>query len=182
MPQASISAVSRRAVHSRRIVLEGYLRDDGLLDIEARLVDSKAQDYAIATGVRRAGDAIHDMSVCVTVDTGMTIVDISARADATPYPGACDTIAPAYHVLVGQNLMRGFRAAVREKLGGLAGCSHMSELLMSLPTAALQTLASFRRDNEETDEKPFQLDRCHALDTHGETVRLYYPKWYRAAD
>lgn len=174
-------ASSRRPIHSRRIELNAYLRDDGLFDIEARLVDAKAQDYEIATGVRRAGEAIHDMRVCVTIDREMTVVDLDAGADATPYPGACDTIAPAYRALIGQNLMRGFRAAVREKLGGLGGCSHMSELLMSVPTVALQTMASFQRDNEETDQKPFQLDRCHALDTRGETVRLHYPKWYRPA-
>jgi hypothetical protein len=26
---------------------------------------------------------------------------------------------------------------------------------------------------------PFQLDRCHALETTSETVRRYYPRWYR---
>ena len=29
--------------------------------------------------------------------------------------------------------------------------------------------------------KPFQLDRCHALDSGGEAVRLYYPRWRREA-
>jgi len=158
------------------------LREDGFVDIDAQLIDTKAQDYCLASGVRTAGAPIHDLGLRITVDHDLTIVAVCAFANATPYPGACDTIAPAYDGLVGLNLMRGFRAAVRERLGGLEGCSHMSELVMSLPTVALQTLASFRRDNEETDQKPFQLDRCHALDTHGETVRLYYPKWYRPAE
>jgi len=173
---------TRRPIHSRRVELEGYLRDDGLLDIEARLVDVKAQDYVISTGVRRAGEPIHDMRVCLTIDRDMQFVAVAAVAAATPYPGACDTIAPAYQGLVGLNLMRGFRAAVRERFGGLAGCSHMTELLMSVPTAALQTWASFWRDNEESLEKPFQLDRCHALDTRGETVRAHYPRWYRSTE
>jgi len=33
-----------------------------------------------------------------------------------------------------------------------------------------------------TDRKPPQLDRCHALDTHGTTVARFYPKWHRGAD
>jgi hypothetical protein len=41
------------------------------------------------------------------------------------------------------------------------GCSHLTELLFSLPTAAIQTFATFRRDNED-EGKTFQLDRCHA--------------------
>ena len=56
----------------------------------------------------------------------------------------------------------------------------MTELLGYLPTAAVQTFAGLRRE-DEGDGKPFQLDRCHALETTTETVRRYYPKWYRGA-
>ncbi len=54
-----------------------------------------------------------------------------------------------------------------------------TELLMSLPTAALQTLASEVRDNAESEQKPDHLDRCYALDSHSEAVQRYYPRWYR---
>ncbi len=75
--------------------------------------------------------------------------------------------------------MVGFRRTVDEMFADVRGCSHLTELLLSLPTAAVQTEATFRRDNEDSGEKPFQLDRCHALETSGEAVRNYYPKWYR---
>ena len=65
-------------------------------------------------------------------------------------------------------------------MGGIHGCTHVTELLGSLPTAAVQTLAGLRRENEG-DTKPFQLDRCHALETTTDTVRRYYPKWYRGS-
>ena len=55
-----------------------------------------------------------------------------------------------------------------------------TELLGSLPTAAVQMMAGLRRENEG-ETKPFQLDRCHALETTTDTVREYYPKWYRGA-
>jgi len=48
----------------------------------------------------------------------------------------------------------------------------------------IATLAGERRDADDTEStqgKPFQLDRCHALDTHGEGVRRYCPGWYRGA-
>jgi hypothetical protein len=53
-------------------------------------------------------------------------------------------------------------------------------MLGQFPTAAIQTMAGERRATDEA-RKPFQLDRCHALDTHGEAVRRYYPRWYRGA-
>ena len=63
-------------------------------------------------------------------------------------------------------------------MGGVHGCTHVTELLGSLPTAAVQTFAGLRRENDG-DAKPFQLDRCHALETTTDTVRRYYAKWHR---
>jgi len=78
--------------------------------------------------------------------------------------------------------VRGFRRTVNEMFGETLGCSHMTEMLQSLPTAAIQTVATFRRDTDDSAGKPPQLDHCHALDTASETVRRYYPKWYRGQD
>jgi hypothetical protein len=64
------------------------------------------------------------------------------------------------------------------------GCSHITELLGALPTAAFQTMASLQRDNgvmdwdERVTKRPAQLDKCHALEISSETVRLFYPRWY----
>ncbi|ATE62398.1 DUF2889 domain-containing protein [Thauera sinica] len=171
---------SRRRVHTRRIEVEGYLRDDGLYDLEASLSDVKDQDFPISSGLRRAGDPVHLMRVRLTLDGEFNIVDAVACSDRVPYPGHCDTIGPAYRALIGLNLVRGFRRTVGEMFADVRGCTHLSELLLALPTAAIQTFASFRRDDEDTVGKPFQLDRCHALETSSEAVRRYYPKWYRA--
>jgi hypothetical protein len=169
----------RQRVHTRRIEVEGFRRDDGLLELDASLTDVKDLDYPIASGVRRAGEPVHHMKVRVTLDDAFNIIDAHACSDAVPYPGGCDTIGPAYRQLVGLNLVRGFRRTVGEMFADVRGCSHLTELLLSLPTAAIQTFATFRRDNADTPEKPFQLDRCHALESSTGTVRRYYPKWYR---
>ena len=119
------------------------------------------------------------MLVRVTVDTQMNVLDAVACIDALPYAGFCDRIVPDYSKLIGLNLFQGFRKAVKERFGGTHGCSHVTELVMSLPTAALQTMASDLHNNEDSGHKPFELDRCHALDSHSEAVRRYYPRWYR---
>ena len=46
-------------------------------------------------------------------------------------------------------------------------------------SAALQTIASEVPDNADSEHKPYQLDRCHALASNSETVQRYYPRWYR---
>jgi hypothetical protein len=104
-----VPQVERELTHTRRVRYEGYKRADGLWDIEAHLVDTKNHDYRLKTGVRRAGQPIHDMWLRLTIDRSFTVLEASACTDAVPYPGGCETIAPAYRKLVGLNLLRGFR-------------------------------------------------------------------------
>ncbi len=179
MPLPPPANDSREPVHTRRVTFECYRRADGLWDIEGRLHDVKPFDVELSSGLVPAGRAMHDMLLRLTIDTDLRILDAAAATDAMPYPPACGEVAPDYRAaLVGLNLGRGFRRAVLERLGGVAGCTHMTEMLLQFPTVAVQMLAGFKRDNEDRDGKPFQLDRCHALDTRGDTVRRFYPKWH----
>ena len=139
----STPTVSRERLHLRRVTYEGFQRSDGLYDIDAHLADTKDRDFELLTGVRAAGEAVHDMHVRVTIDRAFTIHAIEARTDQMPYPGACDRIGPAYTRLVGANLVRGFRKQLHDTMGGVHGCTHLTELLGYLPTAAVQTFAGW---------------------------------------
>ncbi len=177
-----LTEVERELTHTRRVRYEGYKRADGLWDIEAHLTDIKNHDYKLKTGVRRAGQPIHEMWVRITIDREFNIVEAVASSDKVPYPGGCELIAPAYKGLVGLNLLRGFRKNVFEKFGKTRGCTHMTEMLGGLPTAAIQSFAGDVPEEREDGPKPFQLDQCHALETTTETVKKWYPKWYRGRD
>ena len=172
-------SVERVRLHQRSVKLDGYKRVDGLWDIEARIVDTKDQDYPLSSGLRKPGEAVHDMWVRITIDGKMNILEAAACMDAAPYMGSCESIAPDYARIVGLNLFHGFRKAVKDMFGSTRGCAHISELLMFLPTVALQTFASEVLDNDDSKHKPYQLDRCHALESHSETVKRFYPRWYR---
>ena len=174
-----ISEVERELTHTRLVRFEGYKRADGLWDIEAHLTDVKNHDYQLMTGVRRAGQPIHEMWLRITIDRSLTILDAAASSDAVPYPGGCEAIAPAYRKLIGLNLARGFRKRVGELLGDVRGCTHLTEMLAGMPTAAIQTFAGEMKEQRDDGSKPFQLDRCHALETSSETVRKWYPKWFK---
>ena len=174
-----VSEVERELTHTRRVRYEGYKRADGFWDIEAHLLDTKNHDYQLKTGVRRAGQPIHDMWLRVTIDRSFTVVDALASMDAVPYPGGCEKIPPAYRKLIGLNLTRGFRKKTWDLLGNIRGCTHLTEMLAGLPTAAIQSFAGERKEELDDGTKPFQLDQCHALETSTETVKLWYPKWYR---
>ena len=174
-----VTEVERELVHTRRVRYEGYKRADGQWDIEAHLTDIKNHDFLLQTGVRRAGQPVHGMWLRLTVDRQFNVLDAAAAFDAVPYPDGCEHIAPAYRKLVGLNLVKGFRKKVRELLGGVRGCTHMTEMLDGMPTAAIQSFAGEARKERDDGRKPFQLDHCHALETTSETVKRWYPRWVR---
>jgi len=175
---------NRRHVHTRSIKVDAYARDDGLWDLEALLTDTKPRDFVLATGMRPAGVPVHDMNLTVTIDTQLNIVAAEARSRSVPYPGQCEAIHPDYSKLVGLNLLQNFRRRSLEQLGGVNGCTHLTELAGVLPTAAMQAFAGeVSRSHESAqpgeETKPWQLDRCHALRTDGPAVAEFYPRWYR---
>jgi hypothetical protein len=129
--------------------------------------------------VRRAGEPIHDIRLRVTIDRAGRIHAVETTSDRTPYPPHCANHDDAYQKLVGLSLFDNFRLKLHGAMGGVNGCTHITELLAYLPTAAVQTFAGLQRE-DAGDRKPYQLDRCHALRSDGEAVRRYYPKWHRA--
>jgi len=180
----------REYVHTRALRVDVFSREDGLWDLEAHLQDIKGYDFPKQNGsMHPAGKPVHDMRLRVTIDEGFTIKAAVAAYEAAPYNQTCFAIAPSYEGLVGMNLLRGFRHAVKEKFGRTAGCTHLTELSYLLPTVAIQSRAGQRRksleetviDSPDPASKPFQLEGCHALRLDGEAVKEFYPKWYTGA-
>ncbi|HEX4943347.1 MAG TPA: DUF2889 domain-containing protein [Usitatibacteraceae bacterium] len=167
----------REPLHRRTIEIVGYKREDGLFDIEGRLLDRKDVEFPVGGRRKLPGEPVHEMWLRITVDRELRIVDAEAATDAMPYVGHCDRITPDYAKLIGLSIGPGYLRKVKELLGGIHGCTHITELAGSLATAAFQTFAG--QGLAPPDRKPPQLDRCHALDVHAEAVRLFYPRWYR---
>lgn len=174
-------AIERTRIHQRAISFQGFLRKDALWDIEGRLVDTKDQPFDIQGDVRLPGDAVHDISVRVTIDHRMNVLDVAVSADATPFPSTCAAEMPDYRQVIGLNLFKGFVKTVKSLYGDTLGCTHVTELLMSLPTAAFQAFAGQVKHEDRVDgnQVPFHLDRCHALSLDSDVVRRVYPRWYR---
>ena len=179
-----LSTPTKRTLrHTRAICIEAYSRDDGLWDLDARITDHKPRDIHLASGIRQNGNALHDLTLRITIDLQLNIVDVQAVSDAVPYPGYCEAVAPDYQKLIGLNLMHQFRQKLKERMAGIHGCTHLTELAQILPTAAVQAFAGDvidtrdgASDSKET-KQPFQLDRCHALRLDGPAVVQYYPRW-----
>lgn len=177
------AAPERLLKHRRSIDVHVYARGNGLWEVDAEIRDVKTRDAKLAGGLRKAGDPIHDMLLRLVVDEKLNILEAGSETRWMPYPGQCDDHGDAYAALAGLNLLKGFRQAVKERLSGTAGCTHLTELTQVLPTAVIQAFAGEVIDTrEDSEHKPFQIDRCHALRSEGEAVKLFYPRWYRGAE
>ena len=180
-----IAARERQLKHRRSIDVQIYARGNGLWEVDAHITDVRTRETRMATGMLAAGEPIHDMLVRLVVDENFNVVEAGAQTLAMPYPGQCDAFSEVYSRLVGLNLMRGFRQAVKERLGGVQACTHINELTQVLPTAVVQAFAGEvidTRGDREDSPQPFQIDRCHALRADGLTVKTYYPRWYRPGE
>ena len=191
--------VGRQHLHTRRVVCQGFFRDDGLWDIEGRITDEKTYDHANEwRGALKPGDFVHDMSIRLTVDHKFTIVDVEAVTDKSPYR-MCGDIAPDFRKLIGLRIGGGFHRAVRERLGGVHGCTHIVELLGPVATTAFQTVSSGkarelnrahraksgdlpRPATVETAPKPrrrpYVIDTCHVWAADGAVVKRWAPDFY----
>jgi len=138
------SGERRRLMHRRSIECTGYLRNDGLWEVEARLVDTKPfaqRDHF--RGELQPGDPVHDIGVRLAVDDALTIREAETTMRATPFP-TCVDVEPILQRLVGERIGPGWRDLVRRKIGRLETCTHLSELLGPAVTTLYQTMSTAR--------------------------------------
>jgi hypothetical protein len=178
------AAAQRQLKHRRQIDVQVFSRGNGLWEVDAVLTDTKTRVADMLDGPRPAGTPIHDMLLRLVVNEKLDILEAGSETRWMPYTGICNDHDDAYGALVGMNLLQNFRHTLRQKLGGVLGCTHITELALVVPTAVVQAFAGEVIDTRGTAEgakQPFQIDRCHALRSDGEIVRLQHPRWYRAA-
>ena len=182
LPQAA----EREKKHHRRIDCEGYLRRDGLYDIEVHMVDTRTYDCSYdefhRDGLIRAGEPVHDMWLRFTIDLDFQIHDVQAASVQTPF-AVCPNAAAAMRELIGLRIGGGWLKQARERVGPAVSCTHLMDLLGQLAATAYQTLHAALEERERRRperEKPPILDTCLALSTTGEVVQNLWPEFYVA--
>ena len=179
MPLATPSA--RREVHHRSIDMHAFARDDGLFDVEARLIDRKPFDYVRPSSPKAvlAGEPLHDLWVRLTLDDSFTVRAIEASSDVTPWV-LCREAEATLQVLVGERVARGWSSKVKERLRGAAGCTHLMEMLITMGTTALQGVRGSDPSRRLTAEG--KLDTCYAYGRQRSVVKMLWPEHHRPAE
>ena len=167
--ELSPAAVERELVHNRQITLNGYVRIDGLFDIEAELTDHKTYSFPSDFRGEVTPDLpVHHMIVRVTITKERMITAAEAITVTGPY-AVCPQANEVFKELVGLQIGPGWRRLVQAAIGGRHGCTHITELLGPVATIAYQTLygheARESRKKKQFSDADKQSERSHLLNS-----------------
>ena len=198
-----LSAPAPRAhLHARTLTCNGFLREDGLWEVEGRIVDHRTYAFDNEWRGRVEPDVpLHEMWIRLTLDDAMTITAIEAATDQSPF-AICPGVLPNFQRLVGTRIGPGFARSVREAVGGKEGCTHIVDMLSQVATVALQTNVTTHarrmrsRQRGESDAgspdpsrspwaeetggggRPPVIDTCYAWASDGDVVRRLLPEHF----
>ena len=182
-----IENVKRKLLHNRNISLKGYIRDDELFEIEAELIDTKNYNFQNHDrGTIKKDDPIHQMKIKLVLDDNLFVIDAEAKTENSPY-FICKDANSNFKKIIGLQIKSGWKREITKLIGGTNGCTHITELLSSIATAAFQTIYPYKskqkKENKTTlnqnQEKPILLGTCHAFSTKSEVVKRLWPKWHQ---
>jgi len=174
---------NRRRFGRRTKTLEVTAHGDGRYEFEAVLLD---ESYG-GRYEEQARDriTIHHFIITGTVaGPALQLQSLRVRAEEHPFP-QCPFVIPAAERLIGSSLLSGWRKDVLDGLGGSAGCTHITTLLLGL--AEVATLVYFQQVNDSVDYGPAVRARgewiaanlsaghnlagaCHVLDPGGPVI------------
>ena len=180
-------AVPRRPIHTRRIHFEGFLRDDGLWDLDCEMSDVKSFDCEMhERGHIPSGEPIHLLRVRLTLDDSFTIRDVQAASAKVPFGECHAAAADPMRKLVGLTMGPGWRKAIDGAIGGVAGCTHLRELVFNAATAAFQMIPHYRAVQSggmtprgKGDQPPFYMGQCMTWRFDGPVVQRIAPQFFR---
>lgn len=181
--------VARKPVHTRTLRFEGFLREDDLWDIDCELCDTKAEPVTLhERGLLPPGEPVHLLRVRLTIDDSFTIRAVQTASTKVPF-GECHIAADEpMQKLVGLTMGRGWRKAIDGAIGGVAGCTHLRELVFNAATAAFQMIPHYRSTNGYTikddlqatapGKPPFYMGQCMTWAFDSPVVQRVAPQFF----
>ena len=141
-----------KRIHSRNITIDCYETPEGNLFVEASLADERYVPFFLYTANRvHDPGVIHGMIARMTLSVpDLTILDAEAEMPHVPI-AECTEARNSIRRLIGMRIRSGFTNEVRLMLGKRAGCQHLTNLVMTMSSGAVQglwTIMSRLREKE----------------------------------
>ena len=167
-------------VHERRLQLRTYPAKDGCFIAEGWLFDERLAPGFHWDGRLRSPGRIHRMCARLLVgNRPLTILDAEAEMPGVPFE-LCLTTTESLQKIIGVKIVSGYSDRIREILGGIEGCAHLTYLVVALGPAALHGYwthqsRSNRPAPRSVDEFPgleFLIDSCRLWRKDGPRIQM----------
>jgi hypothetical protein len=165
----------RKSVHTRKINIQTFDLGNQRVLVEGELEDTRPSATP-AEGSEMSPFLIHHLVARLWVQgPDLTISGAEAEMKQIPRP-SCPEILPAIQKLVGLKVMAGFTQKVKALIGDVKGCSHLTNLFLTLGPVAVQGYfaAYGRRLGGRTMDHPAAsrlINSCHVWRKDGPHVQ-----------
>jgi len=162
-----------RPVHTRKIEIQTYDLGENRILVEGKLADTR---NSAAGGPESSPVLIHDLIARIWIQ-GPDFTIFKADAEMVHIPrNLCPDILPVVQKLVGMKIISGFTQKVKDVIGGINGCAHLTSLFQTLGPAAVQGyFAAYGSGGKERslDNTAISrvIDSCHVWRKDGPYVR-----------
>ncbi len=172
--------MKKELIHTRTISVNCYETDEERLVIEGYLTDERHFPYVLyALNKKRDAGLMHHMTLTMELTIPqLKILSIKTAMPVIPDAG-CGDVKEAVQKLTGRRIQPGFTNEVKRIFGKASGCIHLTNLILTMSSAAVQGLWSyFSRSREggvalslpDTDGSML-LDSCYMWRKDGPFVK-----------
>jgi len=166
---------NRKLVHARKIEIHAYDLGENRVLVEGKLTDTRPSQLS-ARGPASQPARIHDLIARIWVQ-GPDLTISAAEAEMGQIPREmCPEVLPGVQKLVGLRIITGFTQKVKDLIGDVKGCSHLTNLFLTLGPVAVQGYwAAYGKSagSRSLENPAFSrvLDSCHVWRRDGPYVR-----------
>jgi hypothetical protein len=162
-----------KPVHTRKIKINAFDLGDQQVLVEGELLDTRP------VGSEEKGEGlrtIHRLFARIRVQgPDLTITHVDAEMKRIPREG-CPEALPAVQKLAGLRIISGYTQRVKDLIGDVKGCSHLTSLFLTMGPVAVQGYfaAYGRKGAARTPDNPAfarLLNSCHVWRDDGPFVR-----------
>ena len=164
MIEQEMEMTKGKPVHTRKVEINAFDVGDHQVLVEGELLDT------------RPAGSIHHLFARIRVQgPDLTITHVNAEMKRIPREG-CPEALPAVQKLSGLRIISGYTQRVKDLIGDVKGCSHLTSLFLTMGPVAVQGYfaAYGRKGAARTPDNPAfarVLNSCHVWREDGPFVR-----------
>lgn len=159
-------------LHTRKIRTDCWLTDDDMYKAVGVIDDDKGIAMTTYSGrpIAPGGD-LHTMRATLLLDKMLVIQ--SATIEMIDIPGdECNHACASPSDLIGLSISRGYNKGLKERIGGIKGCSHVFALLQQMGPAIVQAVYSDPTNDQHNSLDHWEplIDTCFTWRENGPVV------------